>query len=64
MDKDAISTPGMGGLGSGSVSAVTGPGGSVGRGSGNKKARRKLKKQITSNRKSAAGRKSGRRKKG
>ncbi len=50
---DSISTPGMGAMGAnGVVRALTG-GAAVGKGSGNKKARAKLKKKVKSNKKKA-----------
>jgi hypothetical protein len=51
---DSISTPGMGAMGI--VRALTG-GPALGKGSGNKKARKKLKKKINSNKKKATRRK-------
>lgn len=53
---DAVSTPGLGAMGI--VRVLTG-GAALGRGSGNKKARKKLKKKISSNKKSVSGRKNG-----
>jgi len=52
---DSISTPGMGAMGI--ARALTGGKPPSMKGSGNKKARRKLKKKITKNKKKATGRK-------
>jgi len=52
--KDAISTPGMGAMGAGGIVRALGGNFTPGRGSGNKKARAKLKKQSCSNKKKAS----------
>lgn len=62
--KDAISTPGAGMMGAGGVVRALSGGVALGRGSGNKSARAKLKKQTYSNRSKASRSKNGRRKKG